>query len=70
MLNYADVKKHAREIVEATGRRFMPPWLAADVGVKYVGEWRLTGAEITQVVNGKQVIFRGSKLSIFQPIVQ
>ena len=27
LLNYADVKKHARQIVEVTRRRIMPPWL-------------------------------------------
>src|SRR5436190_7174490 len=27
LLTYGDVKKHAREIVEVTGQRVMPPWL-------------------------------------------
>jgi mono/diheme cytochrome c family protein len=26
LLSYRDVKAHARQIVEATGKRYMPPW--------------------------------------------
>jgi len=35
LLNYADVKKHARQIVEVTGRRYMPPWLPQPGLVEY-----------------------------------
>ena len=49
LLIYADAKKHAKQIAEVTGRRFMPPWLAEDVGVKYLGERRLSDAEIGNI---------------------
>jgi len=35
LLAYDDVKKHARQIVEVTGRRFMPPWLPEPGLVEY-----------------------------------
>ncbi len=46
LLNYADAKKRARQMADVTNRRFMPPWLADDVGLKYLGDRRLTDAEI------------------------
>jgi len=35
LLTYADVKKRARQIVEVTERRFMPPWLPESGLVEY-----------------------------------
>lgn len=49
LLNYADVKKHAQQIADVTGRRFMPPWLAEDVGIKYLGERKLSDAQIRTI---------------------
>ncbi len=46
LLTYADVQKRARQIAEITSQRVMPPWQAADVGVKYLGERRLRNEEI------------------------
>ena len=46
LLTFADAKKHAREVVDVTGRRFMPPWLPAAQPEGFVGERRLTEAEI------------------------
>ena len=46
LLTYADAKKHAQQIAEVTGRHEMPPWLAENVGVKYLDERHLSEAEI------------------------
>jgi mono/diheme cytochrome c family protein len=46
LLNYADVRKHAKEIVELTSTRQMPPWKpVAEVGT-FLGERRLNPDEI------------------------
>ena len=46
LLTFADATKHAREMVDVTGRRYMPPWLPAPQPEGFVGERRLTDAEI------------------------
>src|SRR5438105_2822305 len=46
LLTFADVKKHSSNIVEVTARRYMPPWLADDVGVEYLQSRRLDAEEI------------------------
>ena len=46
LLTYADVQKRTRQIVDVTSQHTMPPWQAADVGVKYLGERRLIEEEI------------------------
>src|SRR5438552_15469346 len=46
LLTFADVKKHSSNIVEVTARRYMPPWLADDVGVEYLQSRRLGAGEI------------------------
>jgi hypothetical protein len=46
LLTYGDAQKRARQIADLTSQRIMPPWQAADVGVKYLGERRLTDSEI------------------------
>ena len=51
LLTCADTKKHAQQIAEVTARRLMPPWLAADVGVKYLGDRRLSESEIAMIAH-------------------
>ncbi len=46
LLNAADVKKHAQQIAEVTGKRYMPPWLPDPKLVHFVGERRLTVEQI------------------------
>lgn len=46
LLRYEDVKKHAPEIADVTGRRSMPPW-APEAGYgDFLGERRLTDTQI------------------------
>lgn len=49
LLTFADVQKRARQISEVTSQHIMPPWQAADVGVKYLGERRLREDEIALI---------------------
>ncbi len=49
LLNFADVKKHARQIAEVTGRRLMPPWLPAPGFNDFVGQRYLTEIEIAMI---------------------
>jgi len=57
LLSYTDAKKHARQIAEVTGSRFMPPWLPepgygdfedarrlSDEQIKAIGDWVREGA--------------------------
>src|SRR5688500_246036 len=46
LLNYADVKKRAREIAEVTAKRYMPPWLPEHGYGDFAGERRLTVDQI------------------------
>jgi len=46
LLGYDDVKKHARQIVDVTQRRYMPPWLPDPNVVHFVGERRLTTEQL------------------------
>ncbi|HWY03102.1 MAG TPA: tetratricopeptide repeat protein [Candidatus Acidoferrum sp.] len=50
LLNYADVKKHARQIVDATESRAMPPWLPEPQKLKFADELRLADAEINLIL--------------------
>ena len=45
LLEFAAVKKRARQIVDVTHSRLMPPWLPAD-GPRFVGERRLSKAHL------------------------
>ena len=49
LLSYADVKKHADDIATATGSRYMPPWKADPGTVHFVGERRLSDAQIKTI---------------------
>ncbi len=46
LIRYEDVRKHAREIVKATSRRYMPPWPPERGDVHFVGERGLTDTQI------------------------
>ena len=46
LLTYEDVKKHARQIVAVTARRYMPPWLPEEGYGEFAGERRLTDGQI------------------------
>jgi mono/diheme cytochrome c family protein len=49
LLNYADVKKHARQIADVTHSRAMPPWLPEPQKLKFADELRLSDAEINLI---------------------
>ncbi len=46
LITYLEVKKHARQIAEATARRYMPPWLPEPGYVEYSNQRQLTAEEI------------------------
>jgi tetratricopeptide (TPR) repeat protein len=46
LLNYSDVKKHARQIMDVTRARSMPPWLPEPQKLRFADELRLSNAEI------------------------
>jgi tetratricopeptide (TPR) repeat protein len=46
LLTYDDCRKHAKDMAEVTHRRFMPPWLPDGPPGEFVGDRRLTEAEI------------------------
>jgi mono/diheme cytochrome c family protein len=55
LLSYADVKRRAKTIAEATESRLMPPWKAEPASFPYRDDRRLTDAEIALIqawVNG------------------
>jgi tetratricopeptide (TPR) repeat protein len=49
LLNYSDVKKHARQIAEVTQSRAMPPWLPEPQKLKLADELRLADAEMNLI---------------------
>jgi len=49
LLDYSDVKKHARQIVDVTQSRAMPPWLPEPQKLKFADELRLADAEINLI---------------------
>lgn len=49
LLNYEQVKKHARQIGEVTASRFMPPWLPEPQELKFADERRLTSTQISAI---------------------
>jgi tetratricopeptide (TPR) repeat protein len=49
LLNYSDVKKHARQIADVTQSRSMPPWLPEPQKLKFADELRLSNAEINLI---------------------
>ena len=49
LLTYSDVKKHGQQIVEVTGRRYMPPWLPQPGYGEFVGVRRLTAEQMARI---------------------
>src|SRR5262249_3166163 len=46
LLNYDDVRKRAKEVVEVTSRKIMPPWLPKPGFGEFVNERRLSAGQI------------------------
>jgi Flp pilus assembly protein TadD len=46
LIRYDEVRKHARDIVKVTGRRYMPPWPPERGAVRFAGERGLTDTQI------------------------
>ncbi|HUL51251.1 MAG TPA: cytochrome c, partial [Candidatus Nitrosotalea sp.] len=46
LLSYGDVRKHAKQIMEVTGRRYMPPWLPEPECGEFADSRRLTAEQI------------------------
>jgi tetratricopeptide (TPR) repeat protein len=57
LLTYADAKSRDSQIVDLTQQRLMPPWLPEPGHIKFVGERRLSEAEIATI---KQWVEDGS----------
>ncbi len=51
LLNYADVKRHARQIVAVTRSHYMPPWLPEPGYGKFEEERRLTTEQIQTIAD-------------------
>ena len=49
LLNYADVKKHAKDIAEVTRTHYMPPWLPEPGRNEFLGERRLSDPQIALI---------------------
>jgi tetratricopeptide (TPR) repeat protein len=49
LLSYSDAKKHARQIVDVTQSRAMPPWLPEPQKLKFADELRLSDAELNLI---------------------
>jgi len=49
LLTWADVKKHALQIVDVTRRRYMPPWLPESGYGDFQGTQKLTDAQIRTI---------------------
>jgi tetratricopeptide (TPR) repeat protein len=49
LITYDEVRRHARLIADLTAKRVMPPWKPAPDSPRFVGERRLTDAEIATI---------------------
>jgi tetratricopeptide (TPR) repeat protein/mono/diheme cytochrome c family protein len=49
LLNYAQVKKHARQIADVTEARFMPPWLPEPGEFNFADQRRLSTVQIAAI---------------------
>jgi Flp pilus assembly protein TadD len=49
LLSYQDVRRHATQIVSVTRQRYMPPWLPEQGHGDFVGERRLSDAQIDMI---------------------
>src|SRR5438552_9663830 len=50
LLNYSDVKKHARQIADVVRSHAMPPWLPEPQELKFADELRLSDADINRIL--------------------
>src|SRR5438046_2268703 len=50
LLSYSDVQKRARQIVQVTGDRYMPPWKPVEGHGRFFAERRLSKDEIALIV--------------------
>ncbi len=55
LMSYTDVHKHARQIVDVTARRFMPPWPPQPGYGDFVGNRRLSESQIRLIANWVQL---------------
>ena len=68
LLTYSDAKKHARQIVDVTRSRTMPPWLPEPQELRFADELRLTDAEITLIAEWvKQGAVEGNPADLPSP---
>ncbi len=51
LTSYADVKKHAQQIMQVTRSRYMPPWLPAKQPVHFADELRLSEEQIKTIAD-------------------
>jgi tetratricopeptide (TPR) repeat protein len=65
LLTYNDVKKRARQIVDATGRRYMPPWLPEGQFGQFLGDRRLSLAQIELL---RQWLEAGTPEGVSEPL--
>ncbi len=49
LLTYPDVMRRARQIADVTATRFMPPWKAEPASGDFIGQRRLTDAEVALI---------------------
>jgi mono/diheme cytochrome c family protein len=54
LLSYQQVKKHAEQIVDVTGKRVMPPWKARQEFGEFLGDRRISGDQIDLLRRWKQ----------------
>ena len=58
LLSYRDVEKRARQVMEVTTSRFMPPWLPSPGAHTFLGERRLSEDQIATIRRGAIEQFR------------
>jgi len=51
LVTYEDAKRHARQIADATGRRYMPPWKVEPDDGPFIGQHPLSDVEIALFAN-------------------
>src|SRR5437870_1824106 len=49
LLSYSDLKKRAKQIVQVTGDRYMPPWKTVEGHGRFLAERRLSKDEIALI---------------------
>src|SRR5881394_755336 len=46
LISYADLRSHAKEVMDVTSRRVMPPWLPDGPRGEFIGDRRLSDSEL------------------------